>query len=101
MNNATTSREQSVFEIQAKQRNRKDQEMPTNNILRLTRPVRYDRLLQCGKVDYWDSVLGVIPIRKWTQIQRPSFTRVMDDEEDRHMEIEERCIEKLFGEIMG
>lgn len=57
MNNATILRDQGVVETQTKQWNRKDQKVSTNNILRLTRPARSDRLLQCSKVDYRDSLL--------------------------------------------
>ncbi|KAH0604934.1 uncharacterized protein H6S33_004916 [Morchella sextelata] len=102
MESSITVRDRGIVETQARQRHRRDLDMPISDLFRSTQPaVSYGQPRSRRQGDYRDYSPYKTPIRERSSIPRPSVPRVTDEDEDTDMDVEERRIEHPFGEIIG
>jgi hypothetical protein len=102
MESSITVRDRGIVETQARQRHRRDLDMPISDLFRSTQPAEsYGQPRSRRQGDYRDYSPYKTPIRERSSIPRPSVPRVTDEDEDTNMDVEERRIEHPFGEIIG
>ncbi|KAH0607213.1 uncharacterized protein H6S33_003201 [Morchella sextelata] len=102
MESSITVRDRGIVETQARQRHRRDLDMPISDLFRSTQPaVSYGQPRSRRQGDYRDYSPYKTPIRERSSIPRPSVLRGTDDDEETNMDVEERRIEHPFGEIIG
>ncbi|KAH0603050.1 uncharacterized protein H6S33_008054 [Morchella sextelata] len=102
MESSITVRDRGIVETQARQRHRRDLDMPISDLFRSTQPAAsYGQPRSRRQGNYRDYSPYKTPIRERSSIPRPSVPRETDEDEDTDMDVEERRIEHPFGEIIG
>ncbi|KAH8154695.1 uncharacterized protein LAJ45_01226 [Morchella importuna] len=101
MESSIALRDRGILETQAKRRHRKERDVPIGSLFASTRQEESYGQARRRQADHREFSPYVTPIRERSSTQRPSVPRVMDDDEDTNMDVEERRVENPFGDLIG
>ncbi|KAH8154690.1 uncharacterized protein LAJ45_01221 [Morchella importuna] len=101
MESSIALRDRGILETQAKRRHRKERDVPIGSLFTSTRQEESYGQARRRQVDHREFSPYVTPIRERFSTQRHSMPRVMDDDDDTNMDVEERRVENPFGDLIG